>query len=275
YLVILAMIPIVMGLSRVSLWAVAAFVVGVWGLANLPLLGIDAVSFPAEPWSQRQWFFNPLGWQLVFFTGFAFMRGWIPAPPVTKGLIWLATIIVVVTIPFAYFRIYNAPPTGLLHTPATEFFKDGREAMKPLISKTQFGLLRYLHFLATAYLAWVAVGPMGSRLKNWGRGEVVVDTIRKVGQQSLAVFMASLVVAQIIGAGFRYFGNNFWQALVGNLLGFAALIAVAYSVAWFKSQPWRKQKVMDPPTNPQASATVVPHSGGVIPPNSAVARFPE
>lgn len=37
YLVILAMIPIVMGLSRISLWAVAAFVSGAWLLANMEL----------------------------------------------------------------------------------------------------------------------------------------------------------------------------------------------------------------------------------------------
>ena len=45
------------------------------------------LNFPAEPWSERKWFFNPFGWQLVFFTGFAFMRGWIPAPPVRAWLI--------------------------------------------------------------------------------------------------------------------------------------------------------------------------------------------
>jgi len=271
YLVILAMVPVVMGLSRISLWAVAAFVVGVWCLANLPLLGLDAMTFPAEPWSERKWFFNPLGWQLVFFTGFAFMRGWIPQPPVTKTLIWLAAIIVVVTIPFAWFRIYNAAPSAALYTEMSPVFKEGREALKPLINKSQFGLFRYIHFLATAYLAWVAVGPMGSRLKNWGRFDVVVDTIRKVGQQSLAVFMSSLVVAQIIGAAFRYWGNGFWQALIGNLVGFAALIAVAFAVSWFKSQPWRKPKVI----TQSGTATPAPHSGGVLPPNGAVARTVE
>ena len=43
------------------------------------------LGFPAEPWSDRKWYFNPFGWQLVFFTGFALMRGWIPKPPVKQG----------------------------------------------------------------------------------------------------------------------------------------------------------------------------------------------
>ena len=233
YLVILVLLPVVMALSRVSLWAVAFFVAGLWWLANLHLLGLDPVNFPAEPWSQRGWFFNPLGWQLVFFTGFAFMRGWIPAPPVDRRLVLAAAAVTILTVPFAWYRVLNAVPE----------LREAATALKPLTGKTSFGVLRYVHFLATAYLAWVAVGPLGARLRGWGRGQVVVDVIRKVGQQSLAVFVASLVVAQIVGMLFRVFGNDWPMLLVGNLGGFAALIGVAYAVAWFKGQPWRKAAV--------------------------------
>ena len=76
YIGILFMLPIVMALHRVGFAAVAFFVVAVWLAAQLSL-----AQLPAEPWSNRQWFFNPFGWQLVFFTGFAFMSGWLPAPP--------------------------------------------------------------------------------------------------------------------------------------------------------------------------------------------------
>ena len=151
YLVILAMIPIVMGLARISPWLVAVFVVAVWLLANLPIINGTPLNFPAEPWTQRKWFFNPLGWQLVFFTGFAFMRGWLKPPKVSRNRLILAAVIVLVTIPFAYFRILNAFPE----------LKTVRTGLLPLIGKTQFGLLRYVHFLATAYLGWVVVGPMG------------------------------------------------------------------------------------------------------------------
>ncbi|MEP0941311.1 MAG: OpgC domain-containing protein [Rhizobiaceae bacterium] len=259
YLVILAMIPIVMGLSRISLWAVASFVIGVWLLANLELFGAEPINFPAEPWSQRNWFFNPLGWQLVFFTGFAFMSGWIKPPPVDKRLIILAVVIILVSLPFAYFRIYNAKPSWVLYTELSPWFKEQRAAIAPLRGKSEFGLFRYIHFLATAYLAWVAVGPLGSRLKNWGRAQIVVDTIRKVGQQSLAVFVSSLVIAQIVGMGFRMFSTHWAVVLTGNLIGFAALIAVAHSAAWFKSQPWRQQKVTPPATSAsQSGSSTVP-----------------
>ena len=230
YLAILAMLPIVMALRSISLWAVATFMLVLWCLANAPLFGGTAITLPAEPWSERPWFFNPLGWQLVFFTGFALMRGWIAPPPVRRGLVIAALLIVVLTVPFAWYRALNAVPE----------LKQAATALGPLTNKSSFGLLRYVHFLALAYVAWVAVGPLGSRISDLGRFQVVVDVIRKVGQQSLAVFIMSLIIAQTVGAGFRTFGNAPVQSLIGNGIGFAGLIATAYVVAWFKGQPWRQ-----------------------------------
>jgi len=240
YLVILAMIPIVMGLARISPWLVGVFVVGVWLSANLPVFGGSTLNFPAEPWSGRKWFFNPLGWQLVFFTGFAFMQGWIKPPKVSRNRIIIAALIVVVTIPFAYYRLLNTYPE----------LKEVREFLKPFIAKTPLGILRYIHFLATAYLGWVAVGPMGSRIKNWGRLQIIVDTIRKVGQQSLAVFVSSLVLAQLLGAVFKSIGTHWSIVMVGNLTGFAILIAIAHGVSWFKSQPWKPAPAISFPQSP-------------------------
>ncbi len=171
------------------------------------------------------------------------MRGWLKPPKVSRNRLILAAVIVLVTIPFAYFRILNAFPE----------LKTVRTGLLPLIGKTQFGLLRYVHFLATAYLGWVVVGPMGSRIKNWGRAQIVVNTIRKVGQQSLAVFVSSLVLAQLLGGVFKTIGTHWSIVMVGNLVGFAALIAIAHSVAWFKSQPWRKLPAIP---NPQLSASI-------------------
>ena len=61
------------------------------------------------------------------------------------------------------------------------------------------------------------------------------------------------------GMMFRTLGANWVIVTIGNLMGFAALIAVAYAVAWFKSQPWRQQKLNTPVTNvPQSGASTVP-----------------
>lgn len=240
YIVILALIPLIMLASRVSVKAAFAVSIALWLAAQLDLL-----SLPAEPWSEREWFFNPFAWQLLFFTGFAFMRGWIPAPPVNTKLVILCALIVVATIPFAYFRVYSSNHLDWV------WAREIREAIRPLWIKTEFGILRYIHFLALAYLAWIAAGEHGKYLlghgKLWGG---FVRIVQKVGQQSLAVFMASLVVAQA-AALLRdmVWGRGEWiPQILSNLLGFAALIAVAYVVSWYKSQPWRK-----PPAKPTAA----------------------
>jgi hypothetical protein len=69
----------------------------------------------------------------------------------------------------------------------------------------------------------------------------LVTLITKVGQQSLAIFLFSMVFARILGFAFDILGRDGWVVPIGNLLGFATLIIVAYLVAWFKSQPWRNQ----------------------------------
>ncbi len=233
YLVILAMIPLMVALSNIHVGVAIMASLLIWLSANV--LGWN---FPAEPWSERQWFFNPLGWQLIFFTGFALMSGWIPAPPVNKALFWGAVVIVLVFLPFAYFRVYNEFP----------LFLQARRDWNFLIQKTDFGALRYVHFLATAYVAWVLVGPKGARIMPRSGGNIlsviwsyVLAAIMKVGQQSLAVFITSMFLARLLGALFDQVGRTHFTMAWVNALGIALVIALAYGVGWFKSQPWKKR----------------------------------
>ncbi|KUJ86202.1 hypothetical protein AVO45_00690 [Ruegeria marisrubri] len=241
YLVVLAMMPLMMALSQIGFWAVAATSVTIWLVAQT-----GALALPAEPWSDRQWFFNPFGWQLLFFTGFAFMRGWIPAPPVSKTLIWIAVLFLIVSSPFGSWKVLNWIDAWNSDI-AKSIFKTW-PAIAELKNKTEFGLLRYLHFLSLAYLGWVATGERGSRLVATGRGlgaeawRIVLAIVTKVGQQSLAVFVFSMAAARLIGVGLDLTGRNPASALFFNLLGFAMITGVAYLVAWYKSHPWRSQK---------------------------------
>lgn len=233
YIVILGMMPIVVGLKALNTYSAAVFVIVVWVGANMNIL-----HFPAEPWSNREWFFNPFGWQLVFFTGFAFMAGWLPPPALNKWLIGLAIGIVIITIPFDYFRILRAVPE----------LKAIAQDIRPLTQKTDFGILRYIHFLALAYLGWAVAGEKGKRLIAVGAsiGAVmwrgILTVILKVGQQSLAVFVFSMVAARLIGFALDQVSRSTLNVCLANLTGFAMIIGVAYCAAWFKSQPWRKAK---------------------------------
>jgi hypothetical protein len=108
-----------------------------------------------------------------------------------------------------------------------------------LFNKSDFGILRYVHFLALAYLAWVAAGPGGARLRRGGVAGAVVAVVSQVGQQSLAVFAASMVLARGLGAVLNLAGGGPLAALAVNLAGFAAIIAVARAAGFFKARPWK------------------------------------
>lgn len=367
YLVILAMIPFVMLIHRHGgRNAVFAAVLGVWLAAQLALwarsvgeeethmLGsalaavgetFSFLNLPSSPWREGPtWFFNPFGWQLVFFTGFAFGMKWLPAPPVNRTLVLIAAGYLLLTLPLAWFKIHQAiymPDEWLLH----DWIYYTREFLQPLWWKPGVGGLRYLHFLAIGYLAWAAVGQGGVKLYEgwraprpakgvwlWALGVVAlltapyayvneikavwpwldqqifvlygsvdmllpenrigiaqlihlaaliplvwaaigavwrewlakdaflaaVPVIRKVGTQSLAVFLVSIVLSRFNGwwmdsleayfaeraavDGWTYMtGRDVWVRALVNITGFCVLIATAYSVGWFKSQPWRRE----------------------------------
>jgi len=239
YLVILAMMPVVMLLARQHLLLVAGLIGAMWLGANFGLLAL-----PAEPWSDREWFFNPFGWQLVFFTGFALMRGWIAAPPVRTWMICAAIAIVALTIPVAWYRIYTE----------VALLQEWRDALKPLIWKTDFGILRYVHFLALAYLAYAVAGEGGRRLISGGLWGRFVQIVQKVGQQSLAVFLTSMVLAQMAGAVLDFIGREPITFALVNITGFGILTATAYVTAWYKSQPWRGPKRVELPEGPVQNA---------------------
>lgn len=227
YIVILVLIPVMMALARIDGRLAILTSLALWFAAGAGL------NLPAELWfsrpSTREWFFNPFAWQLVFFTGFALMSGWLPVPPIRRDLIWLALAVVVLSVPFAWHKTI-----GL-----SEFIRDWRNDWWFLFSKTDFGILRFVHFLALAYLAWAASGPAGVHLQRNGWTGAVIGIISRVGQQSLAVFATSMVLARVFGALLSLSDGGPLAALAVNLAGFAVIISVAYTTAFFKAKPWK------------------------------------
>jgi hypothetical protein len=253
YMVILALMPVVVWLAGFRKpgarpWLAMGFCVALWALAGQPWLAFldvpvfTGLNLPAEPvGNDRTWFFNPFCWQLIFFTGFAFSLGWLPTPPVRWWLILICLAVVLVSIPLdpdgvPARRFFAArPELG----PLWEKIRAFQASVGPLQSKTFFGLFRYLHFLALAYLVWVAAGENGKRLPRTGLLGGLVTVIRRVGQQALAVFIFSLVIARLLGVVIHEFDKELWVVALVNLSGFAMLIGVAYTARWFKSNPWR------------------------------------
>ncbi len=225
YLVILLLVP-VMVVARWQHPALPFVIVGaLWAFAAARWLDL-----PAEPWSSREWFFNPFSWQLVFFTGFALMRGWLPKPPIDKRLVGFALVIVIGSIPVSWWRLLQF-----------ETFFAAHQTIMPFADKTTFGLVRYVHFLGLAYLGYCAATVMRDRLSG-----PVVNVIRKVGQQSLGVFLGSLVLAQVAGIGLDLIGRTWLNVSLVNVVCFGCLVTIAMIAAWFKSAPWQKPAPVEP-----------------------------
>ncbi|SCB49929.1 OpgC family protein [Rhizobium lusitanum] len=219
YIVILALMPVMILALKIQRFLPFALMISLWLATQFGLTRL-----PAEPWSDRPWFFNPFGWQLLFFTGFFLMRGSLPAPRFDRRLMALAVGVVVLTIPFAWVRFQEVHP----------FFQMAATRLAPWTDKTNFGPLRFVHFMALCYIAVNLVGEKGSRLRG-----PVVRVLTVVGQQSLAVFITGMVIAQPIGIALDHAGRTTDAEAIGNLFGFGVLIATAYLVRWFKSSPWK------------------------------------
>lgn len=243
YMVILAMMPIVIVLGRTHFALLAMASLTMWFFAQrgfTEALGLPYLNFTAEPWVgrddwQRRWFLNPFGWQLVFFTGFAFMRGWIPKPPVTPVLIAIAAFIVLANVPLSSIGIREF---------GFDWARDWRVENRPWISKSDFGILRFVQFLSLAYLAWVIAGDKGNRIRAgasmlgrmWGH---ILQVILRVGQQSLAVFVVSIFVARFNGFALDMLDRDVGTVWIVNLFGCGCLILTAYLAGWFKGTPWK------------------------------------
>ena len=235
YLVILALVPLAVWLRRISPALTAAASLALWALAQAGFLGL-----PGDPWAGTPWYFNPFGWQLLFFLGFAFMMGWLPAPPLSRRLMLVCAVVVIAAVPFAAFRISER--WGALQSIA--------EALQPWADKGAFGPLRLAHFLALAYLAYAACGQAGVNLK--GR---FVAVIRKVGTQSLPVFLTGIILARATSYLYQEFGEGLTQDLIFNALGICTLIGVALLTAWFRADPWGKP----PATKPVEQESAAPN----------------
>ena len=222
YIVVLGMVPAVMALARLAPAAALAFCVLLY-LAQTAL----GWNLPAEWWSDRGWFFNPFGWQLIFFTGFAFGRGWLPAPPRRRGLFRLALGFAMLMVPLSWQPLWSSMDWldrfSLLFVP----WKD----------KSSFGILRYLHFLALAYVAlWIA-NPRQHLLQGRIAAPIVL-----VGQQALPVFLWSMALAWALGMALDAVGRSWVTVPLANLLGFASLIGIAALASVVRAQPWRQRE---------------------------------
>lgn len=213
YLVVMAMVPLMWALARLHkalmLIAPLALYAATWAF-GWELMADAAIN--------RPWYFNPLCWQLVFFTGFAFGGGYIPRPRWNWGIALPCIVLVLAAAPLEFQTTYRRDP----------FFMEVRGLLTPLLDKSHLGLLRLLHLLALAYLVTHLVASMPRLLTNWPARRVI-----QIGQQSLPIFIAAMCLSYICGMGLDYWGREVVPVALVNSAGLICLFVLACGLAYF------------------------------------------
>lgn len=222
YMGVLALVPVVMALSKVHRLAPPAFCTGLYAA-----MWIFDLHFLADSTIDRGWFFNPFGWQLLFFTGFCLGTGWLKAPRYTPWLMALCVAYVLLAVPLAHWPIWRE----------YESLKELRGVLKPFwIDKTNFGLMRWLHFLSLAY---ITVHLIDGRV-HWLQMRWAAPIV-KTGQNALPVFFLSMTLSYVAGMVLDQTGRSGTTFTLVNLGGLGVLILAAYVFGWFKSTPWKRR----------------------------------
>jgi hypothetical protein len=219
YLVILALVPVMMLARRLHdtlpFLITAALYIAVWA---------TGLNLSGNPWNGTGWFLNPFAWQLIFFIGFFIAMKWLPVPRLgERRLMIAATLFLLLSVPLSFWGI-------LEHWSLAQA---ARDLLIPASEKTDLHILRVLHFLALAYLVLSLIEPWRDRLDR-GAGHLLI----LIGRQSLACFLASVVLARLLGTTADMAGRGELVVALLNLAGFALILATALAVGWFKSAPW-------------------------------------
>ncbi|MEO1689493.1 MAG: OpgC domain-containing protein, partial [Pseudomonadota bacterium] len=184
-----------------------------------------------------------LAWVAVGPGGEKLHRGFQAIGAARPAVLWAAGAFAALTIPYAYLEEIAALSPALdgafLHLLGEG--AEGAFGVSFLIATPRLGLIQLLHLVALLILGWAAIGAAG---RAWVVGPgflATVPVIRKVGTQSLAVFLVSMILARASGMALDVIGRSMFTTGAVNLAGFGVLIATAYGVGWFRSQPWRRR----------------------------------
>ena len=217
YIVLLAVFPLVLpAVVRRPFWVIAASV-GLYAATchfdwNLP-------GYP-EP---KVWYFNPMAWQVVFYTGAAMA---VLGPELARLDRWRWQI----SVPAGLYLVFSAFIVATWHYNALErLVPDAVARYIYPIDKTNVDILRFLHFLAIAWFVRLLVPPDASFLR-WS----VLRPVRRCGEHSLQVFCIGTFLAlsaQIVDSQFE---DSVVSQIVVSVTGIAIMCGIAYGAHWFK-----------------------------------------
>ncbi|MBV8393587.1 MAG: OpgC domain-containing protein [Alphaproteobacteria bacterium] len=188
-------------------------------------------NLPGYP-DDKVWFFNPMAWQAIFYTGAVLA---VTAP----RLAWLDRYRWPISVAAALYLVFAAIITLSWHYNSLErLIPDWISRFLYPIDKTNLDILRFLHFMAMAWLVRLAVRP-NSRFLTWR----LLTPIRRCGEHSLQIFCLGTFLAltgQIVVANFE---ESVSAQLVTSAAGIVIMSVVAYVATWFKAGPAREERV--------------------------------
>tara|TARA_Y100000815_G_scaffold2504_1_gene2271 strand:- start:19203 stop:20387 length:1185 start_codon:yes stop_codon:yes gene_type:complete len=190
-----------------SVWAMMAIAFGIWCFAHL-----TEINFPNWP-GKWGWFFNPLGWQLVFAFGLAFGlsvktgRAFVPFSRVLYALAWAFVI---------WSGYWVKMEMGAV---------PGLAALPDLFADTNKGALAFLRLVHVLALAYVIVH---TRFIGWLLSTVVFRPVAMVGRNGLAVFASGSVLAIFLQVLFEAWPVGDAVKVAVIVTGLAAQFLIAF-----------------------------------------------
>jgi hypothetical protein len=219
YIVLLAAFPF--ALPALLRWPYAAIVVSIALYAVTSRFNWNLPGYPDE----KVWFFNPMAWQVVFYSGAVLA---VVAPRLEILDRWWRTMagLAVAYLAFAAFIAlswhYNSLERLIPDWIARQIYP---------VDKTNLDILRFVHFLAIAWLVRLTVRP-NARFLKWR----ILEPIRRCGEHSLQIFCLGTflaVTAQVIVA---HYEDSTVSQLVVSFAGLAIMSLAAYAASWFKAE---------------------------------------
>lgn len=217
YIVLLAAFPLI--LPAVVRWPLAVVAVSI---ALYAVTCHYKWSLPAYP-DEKVWYFNPMAWQVVFHVGAA-------CAVLGPKLAWLDRFRLPLTVLASAFLIFSA-------FIALSWHYNPLERMVPAwvsrqiypIDKTNIDILRFLHFLAIAWLVRLLV-PIDASFLRWP----VWKPLRRCGEASLLIFCIGTFLAlsgQVIVSQHE---DSILSQIIVSIAGILIMCGVAYIAAWSK-----------------------------------------
>jgi len=208
YIIMLGILPVIIAVSRIH-----RFLVLIISPAIYSAMYLWDLHFIGDPEAGWPWFFNPFGWQLLFFLAYAIGSGWIPYPKESKPLLIACIVFCLIAAPLSHDLLHEYVP----------FLAEWRKLIQPALHKTPCAPLRIIYALAAAYiLRWWSVKHsdfFNQRFARW---------LTITGQFSLPVFATSSLLSFIAFVIMEKIQYAVIPTLIINIICCLLLIGLAH-----------------------------------------------